>query len=138
MSENTEVKERRYIYMKKAPLFGEWGFLSLVLQVGSSERKTIKCRLHENPKKIRAFIRFKARCLTDIAYLKVDINNNEVSNNSLSLIPHNGEGFLYVTFELKDGMINDGINEIGFTFRGECAATSRDVIIQELEIRVQK
>lgn len=136
LPERIEGKERRYIYMKRAALFSEWPFLQFVLPVGSLERRAVRCRLHEDLKKVDAFVRFKVHRLTDIGLLRVDINNREIPEDKLSLIPHGGEGFLYARFQLEEGMLRDGDNEIGFAFRDVCAAVNRDVIIQEVEIRV--
>ncbi|MBE9479535.1 MAG: hypothetical protein IMY80_06170, partial [Chloroflexi bacterium] len=131
-----EGKERRTIYLKAWSLFGEYGFLQIVLPAGSSERKAIPCRLHENLKQVHAYVRFKARHLAGIDSLRVDINHREVPPESLSLIPHAGAGFLYALFRLEHGMLCDGANEIGFALRDGCAAVNGDVIIQETEIRV--
>jgi len=133
--EGIEGKERRYIYLKACPLWGEYGFLQLVLPAGCSERKVVKCRLHENLKKVDACVRFKARQLAEIESLRVDVNNREVPADSLALIPHDGEGFLYAQFRLEDGVLRSGANEIGFSLRGECTDVNREVIIQEVEIR---
>ena len=129
-------KERRYIYMKRATLVGEATFLQIVLTPGSSERKVVPCRLHENLKEADACVRFKARGLADVGSLSVGVNSQEVPVDSLSLIPHAGQGFLYAQFPLRESMLRDGANEIGFAFRDGGATVKGDVIIQEVEVRV--
>jgi hypothetical protein len=137
LPERIEGKERRYIYMHNISLYGEFRtFLQLVLRPGCSVRKVVKCRLHENLKKLDACVRFKALHIAELSRLRVDINNQEVPPEGLSLIPHGGEGFLYAQFWLKNGILREGANEIGFSFRDGCTAAEREVIIQEVEIRV--
>ncbi len=134
LPEGIEGKERRYIYMKGA-LFSESYFLHVELTPGASGRKTVPCRLHEDLKHAEASVRFKARRLTDIRSLCVDVNDQEIPTDKLSLIPHKSEGFLYAQFPLEDGMLRDGANEIGFTLRDDPAVTE-NVTIQEVEVRV--
>ena len=71
-----------------------------------------------------------------MASLRVNLNGEEIPQERLSLIPHDGEGFLYVEFRLEDGMLADGDNEIGFAYRAGTPVFDTDVIIQEIEIRV--
>ena len=132
LPEGIEGKERRYIYMKGA-LFSESYFLQVELPAGASERKAVPCRLHENLKHADATIRFKARRLVDIGSLRVDVNGQVIPAEKLSLISHEGEGFLYAQSPLEDGMLRDGANEIGFSL---CDDVNENVIVQEVEIRV--
>ena len=129
-------KERRYIYLKRAPLVSEWGFLQLSLPIGSTARKPVPCRLHEDLNAVDASVRLKVRHLADIGSLLVDVNNRLVSPEDLSLISHQGEGFLYVQFPLAQGMLRDGANEVGFSLAAGATAETGKIIIQELEIRV--
>jgi len=134
--EGMEGEERRYLHMVQGPLFGEWSFLQVILPSGSNERKTFKYRLHENLTQVDAYVRFKARHLTDVASLRVDLNGQEVLQEQLSLIEHEGEGFLYVQFPLEEGMLLNGENEIGFAYRAGTSVFETDVIVQEVEVRV--
>ena len=136
LPEGIKGKERRYTYLKEAPLYCVQRFLRLEFEAGSSERKAVPCRLHENLKEVDAWVRFKARHLDNIGSLLVDVNGKEVSTKGLSLIPHKGEGFLYAEFRLQDGMLRDGWNEIGFALREGHAVDGENVIVQEAEIRV--
>ena len=141
LPEHIEGKERRYIYLKRAPLVSEWDFLQLELPVGSTVRKAIPCRLHENLNTVDAWVRLKARHLNDLGSLRVDVNNRAVPAADLSLISHQGKdflgkGFLYVQFPLADGMLRDGANEVGFSLADGTTAENGKVIIQEMEIRV--
>ena len=83
-----------------------------------------------------ACVRFKVRHLTDMDLLRVDINRREVTEDRLSLIPHDGEGFLYAQCSLEEGTLCHGLNDIGFAFRQGNSPVSMDVVIQEVEIRV--
>ena len=136
LPEHIEGKERRYVYLKRAPLFSEWEFLQLELPAGSTARKVIPCRLHERLNEVDACIRLKARHLAEIGSLRVDVNNQAVPVENLSLISHGGKGFLYVQFPLVDGMLRDGVNEVGFSLADGATAETGKVIIQEMEIRV--
>jgi hypothetical protein len=131
-----EGRERCYVYLKREPMFGEWDFLQLVLPHGSSARKSLTCRLHENLREVKAHVRLKARRLTDPRMLRIDVNGRQIATELLALIPHGGEGFLYIQFPVEEGMIRDGTNEIGFALNQECTALNSDIIIQEVEIRV--
>jgi len=138
LPERIKRKQRRYIYIKGVPLYRECTFLQLVLAPGLWERKAVKCRLHENLSQADARVRFKARHLACLEALCVDVNGREIPPDRLSLVPHDGEGFLYVEFQLEDGMLREGDNEIGFAFRenSDCVFTCTVTIIQEVEIRV--
>lgn len=134
LPEHIAGMERRYIYLKRAPLVSEWGFLQLQLSDGSTGRQAIPCRLHENLNEVDASVRFKARHLADLDSLRVDVNNRAVPATDLALISHQGEGFLYVQFPLADGMLRDGDNEVGFSL-ADGAAVESETVIQEMEIR---
>ena len=136
LPEHIKGKERRYIYLKRAPLVSEWEFLQLELSASSTARKAIRCRLHEHLDEVDACVRLKARNLADIDLLQVDVNNRAVPAEDLSLISHKGKGFLYVQFPLVDGMLRNGANEVGFSLAGGATAENGKVIIQEMEIRV--
>ena len=135
LPERIAGKERRYVYMRK-PLWNENDLYKLVFPPGCLGRQAVKCRLHEDLSKATAHVRFKARHLDDLGSLRVDVNGAEIPLQRLGLIPHAGEGFQYATFELGDGMIRDGDNEIGFAYRLGTPVFDRDVIVQEIEIRV--
>ena len=64
------------------------------------------------------------------------INNRAVPASDLALIPHQGQGFLYVRFLLADGMLRDGANEVGFSLVDGATGENGEVVIQEMEIRV--
>jgi hypothetical protein len=139
LPERIAGKERRYTYLTTPSLYGDYGrrnFLQLILPPGCLARKAVECRLHEDLKQADAYVRFKARHLNDLGSLRVDVNKTEMSPESLSLVPHSGEGFVYAQFQLQDGIIHDGDNEVGFAYRAGSPVFDTDVIIQELEIRV--
>ena len=136
LPEHIKGKERWYIYLKRAPLISEWDFLQLKLPAGSTVRKAIPCRLHENLNKVNACVRFKARHLAEAGSLRVDVNNRAVAPESLSLISHKKKGFLYIQFPLTEGMLRDGANEIGFALADGAATENGTIIVQEMEIRV--
>ena len=136
LPEHIAGRERRYVYLKQAPLVSEWDFLQLKLPAGSTSRQAIPCRLHENQNEVEASVRLKARHLSDLSSLRVDVNNRAVPAADLALIPHQGQGFLYVRFPLADGMLRDGANEVGFSLVDGATAENGEVIIQEMEIRV--
>ena len=136
LPEAIEGQERHYIYLKRAPLFSESNFLQIELSAGTSERKAVPCRLHEDLGHAEATVRFKARRLADIRSLQVDVNEQVIPADKLSLIPHEGEGFIYAKFPLEDGMLCDGANEIGFALRDHAPAVTENVTVQEVEVRV--
>ena len=133
LPDRLEGNERRYICMKE-PLVFAGQFLQIVLAPGSSQRQAVACRLYEDLKRVDACVRFKARGLAEIGKLEVDVNGRQIPAESLSLIQHTGEGFLYVRFAVNDGFLRQGANEIGFALPGPAGA---DVIVQEVEIRVE-
>ena len=134
LPERLEGRERHYVYMKW-PLYQECSFLKLVIEPTSKGRKTLSCRLHEDLKKVDAHVGFKALRLRDIRSLRVDINGSEVPGSEISLIPNEGKGCLRAQFALRDGMLRDGANEMGFALRSRGAG--ENVVIQEVEIRVR-
>jgi hypothetical protein len=117
-------------------LFGEHRFLQLLVRAGSVERKTVACGLHQNLEEADACVRFKARHLADLGWLRVDINNEEIPPDSISSVPRHGEGLLCGQFPPRHGMLRDGDNEIGFAYRAGTPVFDTDVLIQEVEIRV--
>jgi hypothetical protein len=135
LPDRIEGKERGYVYMIPS-LFGSDAFLQVILPRGCLARKAVTCRLHEDLKKADAHVRFKARYLDDIASLRVDVNGKEIAQSRLRLIPHEGKDFLYVTFQIEEEGLVDGDNEIGFAYRLGTPVFDRDVIVQEIEIRV--
>ena len=133
--ERMQGGERHYVYLRKSP-YAEWEFLKLVFPPGCLGRQAVTCRVHEDLGRAEAHVRFKARGLEDIRSLIVDLNGKEIPESDLSLIPHDGEGFLYVQFGVNEDMLRDGDNEIGFAYRAGCPVFQSDVIVQEVEIRV--
>lgn len=81
-------------------------------------------------------VRPKARPPADLRALRVDINGCEVPPDAFSLLKHDGEGFSYVQFPLRVGLLRDGDNEIGFALREGARVPCSRVMVQEVEVRV--